>query len=309
MVRRYARSRRALTVGLFLLADPIGIARAACNVIPVASQTFRASQTTIDRPFAGPGDVVTLGLDPTCYTVERTFSTNPSDQMVTVVFTPPHGGPRNVVVLKASCAGIGANTCSGATTTCVPINPPGQPATVVVIDPQHLQFRFPDTDPLVRGATDALTLTGPATVAVTRATDPVPCALVTQPCAWQAGLLACADTLFAADGTCGTTPDPTFPHFTALPFLNNYQALCTAVPPMGPCQPLPVRDLRFTVDTAGNLLIPVDWSGVRVDPTLPIARPVRGDTPLEAVAGTGVPVHVPGLAFLGSFDYASGRKL
>src|SRR4029077_17592669 len=69
------------------------------------------------------------------------------------------------------------------------------------------------------------------------------------------------------------------------------------------------RDLRFTVDTAGNLLIPVDWSGVRVDPKLPIARPVRGNTPLEAVAGTRVPIHVPGPAFLGSFDAASGRKL
>src|SRR4029077_18816337 len=29
----------------------------------------------------------------------------------------------------------------------------------------------------------------------------------------------------------------------------------------------------------------------------------------EAVAGTGVPIHVPGPAFLGSFDAASGRKL
>src|SRR5262249_50042865 len=95
MARRYVRSRRGLTVGLLLLADPIGIARAACNVIPVASQTFGASQTTIDRPFAGPGDVVTLGLDPTCYTVEHTFSTTAGDQVVTVVFTPPEGGPRN----------------------------------------------------------------------------------------------------------------------------------------------------------------------------------------------------------------------
>ena len=72
MARRDVRSRRGLTLGLLLRAYRVGIGRAACNVIPVASQTFRAIRTTIDRPFAGPGDFVTLGLDPTCYTVERT---------------------------------------------------------------------------------------------------------------------------------------------------------------------------------------------------------------------------------------------
>src|SRR5439155_5310893 len=259
--------------------------------------------------FAGPGDFVTLGLDPTCYTVERTFSTNPSDQVVTVVFTPPQG-KRNVVVLAPTCAGVG--TCPGAAhTTCVETNQPAGP-TVEVPDAQHLRFSFPDTDGLVRDATDALTLTGPTTIAVTRTSDRVPCALVSQPCARQRGLLACVDALFATDGTCGTTADPVFPHFTALPFPNNYRALCTDVPP---CLPVPVRDLRFTVDMAGNLLIPMDWSGIRVDPKLPIARPVRGSamgtsataiTPLEAVAGTGVAVRIPGPDFLASFDYKTG---
>ncbi len=302
------RSVLPLAAFLSLLSTP---ARAACNIIPGTTQTFRASQTTIDRPYAGPGDFVTLGLDPTCYTVERTFSTTATDQVVTVIFTPPQRGPRNVVMLASSarCAAVGASTCPGAVTTCLPIDRPQHPIAVEVTDPQHLRFPFPDTDALVREATDALTLTGPASIAVTQASDPVPCGLVTEPCTRQSGLLACVDTLFAADGTCGTTPDPTFPHFTALPFLNNYQALCTDVPPAGPCQPVPVRDLRFTVDTAGNLLIPVDWGGVRVDPKLPIARPVRGNTPLEAVAGTGKAIHIPDSAFLSSFDYSTGRKL
>ena len=36
---------------------------AVCNVIPGTTQTFRATQTTIDRPFASPGDVVTLEVE------------------------------------------------------------------------------------------------------------------------------------------------------------------------------------------------------------------------------------------------------
>ena len=145
------------------------------------------------------------------------------------------------------------------------------------------------------------------TLAVTRAPDPLPCGLVSRPCAGQAGLLACVDSLFAADGTCGTTPDPTFPHFTALPFPNDYQALCTT--PMSPCTGLR-QELRFTVDTAGNLLIPMDWRGVLVNrDAVPVPRLLRGTTSLEAVAGTGTPIHVPGSAFLGSYDYNTGRKI
>jgi hypothetical protein len=60
---------------------------AACNIIPGTSQTFRATQTAIDRPFASPGDVVELALDPTCYPIERTYSLDPAEQTVTVVFT------------------------------------------------------------------------------------------------------------------------------------------------------------------------------------------------------------------------------
>src|SRR5262245_48020448 len=304
-------ARRALpgcaVVAMLLLGSRE--APACCNVIPGTTQTFRASQTTVDRPYSAPGDFVTLGLDPTCYTVERAFSTNPADQVVTVVFTPPQNGPRNVVVLASSarCAGVSPRTCPGAVTTCLPIDQLQQPIAVAVPDPQHLRFRFPDTDGLVRGATDALTLTGAATIAVTRATDPLPCALTRRPCAGQAGLLACVDALFAADGTCGTTPDPVFPHFTALPFPNDYQALCTT--PSPPCTGLK-QELRFTVDTAGNVLLPMDWRGILVNKdAVPVPRLLRASTQLEAIEGTGGLIRIPGPAFLASYDNATGRKI
>ena len=77
------RSRRSRSgSGCAVLAVLLFAARdghAVCNVIPGTTQTFRATQTTIDRPFASPGDVLTLGLDPTCYPIARTFSANPGD--------------------------------------------------------------------------------------------------------------------------------------------------------------------------------------------------------------------------------------
>src|SRR5207247_1623502 len=159
----------------------------------------------------------------------------------------------------------------------------------------------PNTDAVVRAATDALTLTGPATVAVTRAGDPLPCALVTRSCAEAAGsapLIACADALFAADGTCGTTPHPTFPHFTALPFPNDYQAVCTT--PSPPCTGL-APDFRFTVDTAGNLLLPMDWRGVVVNrDAVPFPRLLGGGTLLEVISGTLAQVRYVVLALMDS---------
>src|SRR5438552_5021317 len=73
-VARRLGGSQLLTLGLLLLSRRE--ARAVCNALPPAvGFAYRATQTTVDRPFAGPGDVVTLSLDPTCYAVERTFST------------------------------------------------------------------------------------------------------------------------------------------------------------------------------------------------------------------------------------------
>ena len=95
--------RRTIAIGVCCTALAVVLVSsrrgfAVCNVIPGTTQTFRASQTTVDRPFASPRDFVELGLDPTCYPIARTFSATPGDQVVTVVFTPPGAGPRNVVV-------------------------------------------------------------------------------------------------------------------------------------------------------------------------------------------------------------------
>jgi hypothetical protein len=307
------RPRGELVGALIALAFSEGLAHAACNTIPAATQTFRASQTTIDSPFATPGDFVTVGLDPTCYAIERSFSTNPTDQVVTVIFKPPHGS-QTIAVLASDCT----RTCPGLKPICFPANQPGQATDLEVVDAAHLRFRFPDTDASFDTTGDQLTFSGPATIAVTRATDPLPCALATHTCAEEQGVLstiACADDLFASDGTCSQTPHPTFPHSTALPFPNDYQALCKPPqPPAGsgqalsPCTGLR-QEVRFTVDTAGNLLVPMDWRGVLVNrDAVPVPRLLRASLPIEAFRGTRTPIRIPGPAFLGSFS-PEGRKL
>jgi len=183
-------------------------------------------------------------------------------------------------------------------------------------EPVVLSFRFPDTDDRVGTPTDDQTLTGPATIAVTPVSAPLPFALSSQAsrCADSTGLVACIDELYARDGSCDTSAaavDATFGHFTALPPANDYQALCTTATPGTPCQPRPPgeRELRFTVDRAGNALIPMDYRGVLVvNDRIPIPRILGADSSIEAFTGGGVPVDVPSDAFLASYA-PGGQKL
>src|SRR5262249_30527584 len=157
------------------------------------------------------------------------FSTA-TDHVVTVVFTPPHGVPNAVAVAAdaATCAALAPelDRCRRETVPidCVPAALGGR-ADLQVVERdgrRELRFRFPDTDRLFLDADDDLTFTGPATVAVTRVGEPLPCDLARRPCAGRPGLLACIDDLFAADRACGTAPHDTFPHFTALPPPHHY---------------------------------------------------------------------------------------
>lgn len=65
----------------------------------------------------------------------------------------------------------------------------------------------------------------------------------------------------------------TFPHFTALPRPNDYRADCFADSP--PCVAT-ADQTRGVVDTAGNLLLPVNWGGILVRQSgIPVPRLLR----------------------------------
>src|SRR5262245_13712816 len=271
------------------------------------------------------------------------------DYFVTVLFEPPGGGARNAVVIGteatrplcealASQAGAlpggGKACCAGDPGCSLPaVAPPriegeciGGSRTGEACDlqaaecgeggaclPFRLRFRFPDTDPFVGTPDNDRTLTGPATIAVTPVTDPLPVGLASARCADTPGLVACIDELYARDGTCETPVDhfdATFGRFTALPPANDYQALCiTDGAAGGPCLPDPDREVRFTVDSAGHALIPMDYHGILVvTDRIPIPRIARGESSIDALLKSpGKPVHLPSDAFIASFNPGGHR--
>jgi hypothetical protein len=284
-------------------------AHAACNAIPGTTTAFRGTLGTTDRPFVQPGGFVRLRLDARCHASE--FFPSPEEHVVTVVFKPPSGVPR-AAVLATECAALAPELarCGLRPEECFPANSERFPESLqIVVTPEgqrELLFQFPDTDDLFEPPGDDRTLTGPAAIAVTRASDPLPCELRTAPCTSRPGLVACVDSLLADDGTCGPTPHEIFGHFTALPPANSYAQLCRGEP-QSVCRG-GQEEVRFTVDAAGNVLVPMDWGGVVVRGfVFPIARLLRASTSVPAFPG-GAPVRLPGRSFLGSYSL-EGRRL
>jgi len=286
-------------VALLLISAPR--LDASCNQIPGPTNTFRGAHGTIDRPFASPADPVDLRLSPTC-DANTSFDV-PQGLVISVIFTPLDG-PRNIVVMAPTYAGLendlavcAAQAGVSKVTPLVTASPaaPGQ-----VLDPLHLRFFFPNTDRLLDASDDARTLSGPATIAVTAIGAPLPCGLATTPCTQHPETLACIDALYAVDGTCGTAPDPVFSHFTALPLPNDYSALCSD--PIPPCT-AQASELRLTIDSVGNVLLPIDWSGILVfNQTIPVERLLRGGSAIPAFPGGSEPIRIPGSEFLQSFS-------
>lgn len=247
-------------------------ARAACNLIPGTSLIFNAELGATNRPFAGPGEAIEVmlrGCD-----APSALLANPADHLVTVVFSPPTG-PRTAVVLTAagSCAGVTnamLDQCEtdlggGAFATCV-----ADPASGIERGDhngiEYLRFRFPNTDAIPGGP-----LAGTAAIVVTDSSDTtLPCGVATAGCDATSGTIACVDELFASDNACGTgTAHPTFAHFTALPAPNDYRADCFNDAP--PCTGA-ATEVRYTIDTAGNILMPIDWTGVLLPAAVPVPR-------------------------------------
>jgi hypothetical protein len=312
----------SMMAALVALVAGFGVkdAIASCNVIPALSTDYRAALGEADRPFAGPGEILRIGVRPALCDQESPglVSRNPADYVVTVVFTPPgdRADRNTVVVLAPDCGALsdGVRRCGErpdvGTATCLD-TAAGGARRVEILDLETkrvVSLRFPDTDALVDGAADGRTLTGPATIAVTQVGAPLPCALASTRCAdgtGLPGLVACVDELFARDGTCDTSSadlGPTFAHFTALPPVNDFRTIL-----MDPCSSTgpsngAASEVRFTVDAAGNALVPVDWRGTattRAGASLP--RALYGSTTVGAFLALAGRIELPGATFLSSY--------
>ena len=276
-------------------------ASAACNLIPGTAKTFNATLGATNRPYAAPGE--RLELQRRSCDAGSGFLPDADDHVVTFAFKPSPGATR-IVVLAADCAEVQLAACSSApgvlSATCRQAAPGDlQLRTDVDLGDRRLVMRFPDTDDVLAPAADDATLAGPVAIAVTAAGAPPACGLATGSCAAQSGVIACIDELYANDGACGTTVlDRRFPHFTALPPPNDFQADCFREDP--PCTATAVST-RAAVDGAGNLLIPMGWGGVLVrDGDVPVPRLIR------ARIGAPLPLAVPGQVFLHSFTPEGG---
>ena len=315
---------RGVLVVLVVLLGPRTVL-ASCNQIPGTSNSFRGALGSTNRPFAGPNDFVELRLSAKCDAppsgTSPGFATSLANNVVTVIFTPPQGAPRNVVVLAADCTGLAGRlaTCAataGVTPTCVTVETDPLRGPVGLEFPSNgdhsrVRFRFPDTVRALGPGGDQLTLSGPATIAVTRLDldMPLPCGLANPgvDCAGQSNVAACVDKLFAINGTCDTTPasgDPVFGHFTALPPPNDYQCLSTE--PGSACAGK-AKTLQFTIDADGNALVPMDWRGILVGQGVPIARLLRGTVHIDAFPGTGQAIQLPDKSLLASFSSEGSR--
>ena len=284
-------------------------ARASCNQIPGTQHLFRGTLGTVNRPFAGPGEAIELRLSPTCDNSPG-FSQVAADHIVSIVFTP-FDGPRSLVVLAADCTALSGelNRC-GTQPNVLPVHclQTGRDiAHLEVLDRDgalSLRFRLPDTDAWLRVDGDRRGFTGPARIAVSERGTPLPCGIVNSRCEGQNGLLACVDSLYATNGSCDLTPNELFPAFTALPPANDYQALCSE--PNPPCTGTST-EMRFTIDADGNLLLPVNWSGILLGEGVPIARLLRGSSTIAAFPDQPGPIDIPDRAHLASFSPEGGK--
>lgn len=316
---RYLLAALGVIVGVFDDA----VLHASCDVLPSPPSTFRSALGSTDRPFAGGGDWLTIGLDARCDGASAGFTAESNAHVVTVAFRAPAGGA-NLVVLADDCAlaaqevdacrsqpGLQSITCMRARhDVATPSGGLTEIEDIVKLDERHLRFRFPDTDALLGAPSDDLGFAGPAALAVTELGTALPCDLGTAPCAGRTGLLACVDAIYADDGSCAPTPDAIFPSFVALPPPNDFEAICEpeAPPSTSPCDGT-IDEIRFTIDTAGNMLIPIDWRGVLFKKDLvPVLRLVRGTSAVESYPGRGAPIRIPDLSALKSFS-PGGKSL
>jgi len=81
-----AASPRTASITWLVLLVAVRV-HAACDVIPAPVARFDGVAGSLDRPYAGPGDYVSITTRAACS--PEGFSDDADDHVVVVVFTPP----------------------------------------------------------------------------------------------------------------------------------------------------------------------------------------------------------------------------
>jgi hypothetical protein len=279
--RVHSAVARLFLLSLLAIALPASRAGAGCDNIPSETDVFRSAQGAISAPFAIPGQTLQVRVRPDVCDVDSVGLGAPpacvddSAVRVTLIFPAHDGVPANAVVLARDCgsaadpsslqsrvAAWAAQLGPGASATCQ-ADPQLDVVSASIGSSQEcrLDFGFP----AVTGSALQLpnTLTGAARIVVEPIAAPLPTGLVGARCAdalAASDTIACIDELFRSDGSCATQAtslNGRFPNFTALPIPNDFAAMAAA-----DAEGAPRPALRFALDSAGNVLAPMQWSGV-----------------------------------------------
>ena len=331
----------AALVLLIALALAPTISQAACNLIPQTTRVFRGELGQLDRPWATPGDWVSVSLDSGCHTASdfssSGFTGTAGDYVVTVVDTPGTG-KLSAIVLADDCSTLSAtvSACAGGdivASECRELGTSGDTIEFQVLN-SALRFVYPDTDDLLPpsgascigglnsgtpctsntecpdsscGSPDGLTLAGPARIVVTHATtDTWSCSNISTDCAdyGNSDVAACVDSLYTDDGSCNAvTNHDVFPSFVGLPHTNDFAQLCTPEDPTDLTDPCTEseNEVVMAVDEDGNLLIPVDWTNILIDGEVPTPILLNGASAIDNYTGSGDPVVLPNEDFVDSY--------
>ncbi len=290
-------------------------ASAACDAIPAATAMRQSTLGAVDRPFGVPGQEPVLLSKGICPLREGEALTAP-EYGVTMLFTGPECAPaseRRAVLFARSCGGVPVCTGGGnvppATTPCCRQAAAGAIAITGAGD--ALRVALPDVG-----------MAGPVTLVAT-SVPPSATALFDlqrpggDPCTALAGTARCIHQLFD-DDSCQPAlaePDCTTPRdaanegrgrFVALPAANRFTALCENGGGFVQCS-ADDGTVEAALDAGGNLLIPMDWSGVRRPVAERVARLLRVAASVPAFPG-GASLVLPSGAFVSSLS-STGANL
>ena len=267
-----------------LLAAPTSVF-AICNIIPKIIPVLASDLGSVSRPWAGPGETIEI---------ETASSTlNPSEEWVVTINSGPDFS--DITILSNDCADLSG--CSDLDLVC------GEQAPLISI----VDRTAPDMSPVLRVEVRLPELTaGPARIVLRPLAEVAEaCEEPSRNCLSLASAdpapTACIESIYARRESGGGVPgrrNPIFGSFTLLPASNDFGVLACEDPGRSvDCVPT-VDELRLAVDRAGNLLIPITWTGVLEDEgffTLPREVTANIRWPEAWPAG------IPDAAFLRSF--------
>lgn len=311
-------TKRAWAVAILgaLIAAPETMS-AGCNTIPEVRPVFEGVRGSVDRPFvrAGENDVITIDVP---RPNDGLSITSVRDIDITLVVKPVNApAPRTVFIAgDGKCERSREAPCSlerlfcDVEPDCIDAGPGGADVQLMPTpDGARVSLRVPASERV-----------GPLTLIVTATDKRAPFELegrrcreaLIEPSSIRPDLLACIDEIVAiSSGTPSPPPTPAsaptsptlaFTQVLLLPGSNDFQRVCDNDAGDKPHCKGTSKYVSMTVESNGNLLIPMRWTNVLRPKGGPYERrQVRCSSAVEPFKSAGGRIALPGDTFLESW--------